>query len=147
MKLELTQSDLVTRTADVPWQGDFSVDSDGRINLVEGDLAYVQRLLRRLLTGPRLVDEVSGVPIAPPDYIFEPAFGAGLRRVINTIISPLEVQRLITQQIKADPETVRSVPPRINLFQDKSGEVYCQIFAPRSPNGSIKFALNLSDLG
>ena len=95
-------------TVSLPWSGDFTIDDSGRIVLVSGDEAFIERLYRRILTTPRLFDNITGIPIATPDYLFSPTFGAGLRRAVDTVVNVNQIKRLIQEQVSADKETDRS---------------------------------------
>lgn len=133
----------MSAAVDVPWEGDFSVDELGNTNIAEGDIAYVQRLIRRLLTSPRLLDAYTKRAVAAPDYIFEPEFGAGLRRLINMPVRQEEIQRLVSGQILADEETSKAVRPDIRTEVLDDGSVFINIIALREPNVSIAFGLRI----
>lgn len=128
------------------WQGDFLLDEGGNTLLADGDTAFVQRLIRRILTSPRYFDRRSGLPIAPPDYIFEPEFGAGLRRLVNDILSIDEVNRLVNAQVVADLETSNISRPRVEVAEDPqgSGDVFINVIVVRQPNVLIAFGVRLS---
>lgn len=130
--------------ASLPWRGDFAVDDHGHLIMVEGDIAYQERIIRRLLTTPRLFDRYTGVPIAVPDYIFNPPFGAGLRRLVNRVISIDELTRLITGQILEDAETKKSVKPKVEVEMFDDGTLVTDIVAVREPNSSMAFGINIT---
>ena len=121
------------------------MDDRGYTALVNGDLAYIQRIIRRLLTTARLFDQFSGEPVAPPDYIFDPNFGAGLRRMINRAISEDELVRIVTSQIIQDPETSPKVRPKATLRANPGdGTFTLDLVVVRDPTHTIAFGLKLS---
>lgn len=129
-------------TIDVHWMGDIRVDDAGNTLLVDGNGAYLQRLVRRLLTTPRGLDQL-GNPSIPPDYIFSTSFGAGLRRIINTPLVKEEIRRIVTQQILADPETNKDSPPDIQLDTTDLGYIRMWVIAYREPNVPVSFGLRV----
>lgn len=128
---------------DLPWKGDFYLDDRGRFATVDGDTAYVQRLIRRILTTPRLFDG-HGNPAINADYLSSPTFGAGSRRLIHTALNRNEVERIITNQILLDPETSKKTKPRIEMTTAADGTVHVAIVAVRAPNISLAFGLRVS---
>ncbi len=95
-----------------PTGGDWQVDISGDLLTSDGDTETRQRVTRRLLTSPRTVPP-DGTAILPPDYIFEPTYGAGLRRMIGSAVSSNNAQTV--KQICLDgvtqEDTVAPLPP------------------------------------
>ena len=126
-------------TFDIPWSGDFALDDRGRIVLTDENTAYVHRIIRRLLTTPRIKDAVSGHYIIPPDYLAEPDFGIGLRRKVLSTVNKTELKRLIYNQVGADPETSKAALPDIIIEVRKDGTCLIGIKVIREPNTTLAF--------
>ncbi|MGH8259015.1 MAG: phage tail protein, partial [Steroidobacteraceae bacterium] len=84
-----------------------------------GDLATAagltrgqQRILRRLMTNP--VDAVNGIP---PDYIWEPNYGAGLPRFIGKPFDRQKITAVILANILLEDSVAQSPPPLVTLRQ------------------------------
>jgi hypothetical protein len=123
------------------WQGDFQIDELGNTLLADGDTAFVQRLIRRILTTPRMFNMNTGEPIVPPDYIASPEFGCGARRLVNMAVGVDEIKRVVTAQIAEDPEVDTTVKPVINVSSDRMGRMSVDMVVVRKPNVSIAFGL------
>jgi len=142
-----TFADLNTGTLDLPWNGDFTLDSQGRTVIADGDTAFLQRIERRLLTTPRLTDSTTGRGITRPDYLFEPTFGAGMRRLVDRTYYLEELKRLVTAQVLADPETSQAPPPQIEVVATDTlatagnSVVEIHITVVRKPDRLISFTL------
>jgi len=127
----------------VPWSGDFSIDDRGYTVIADADTTYVQRLVRRLLTSPRLFDGATGTPIAAPDYLFEPEFGAGLRRMVDRTAVARDIERIVLAQVAADPETSEKTRPEVNVNIDDYGVANVGIIAVRKPNFTVIFGIKI----
>jgi hypothetical protein len=104
----------------------------------------VQRLLRLILTTPRLFDKTTGIPIAAPDYLLHPTVGAGLRYLIGRTPRVEEVQRLVYGQIASDPETSLAVRPEVIVVGQPDGAVFINIVALRSPAFRVAFGVRIA---
>ena len=125
------------------WQGDFVIDDQGRTILSDEDTTYIQRLIRGLLTSPRFFDKVTNEAISPPDYIFKPDYGAGLRRLVDSPTKEDEIRRLVTGVIINDIETSNRVRPVINVKVNQDGTANINIVVTREPNITIAFGVRL----
>ena len=65
--------------------GDLSLSATGDILKVDGSTQGQQRVLRRLLTNPALMDS-SGKVTVVGDYIWHPTYGAGLPRMVGDTV-------------------------------------------------------------
>jgi hypothetical protein len=133
----------ITSTAYLSWNDDFQINDKGEIYTCDPDTAYKQRLIRRLLTASRVFNQVTGIPIIAPDYIFNPSFGAGLRRKVDTTLSVDDIKRIVLEQIILDPETSGKVKPIVQVVQmeDRIEAVRVNIIAVRETNNTVGFSL------
>jgi hypothetical protein len=139
----------MSATVDLDWQGDFVLDDCGNTKIATGDRCFLQRIIRRLLTTPRLFDATTQLPIGIPDYIFNVTFGAGLRRIVDSIANLTEIKRVVNAQILADPETSRHVRPVVEIFNDPStpsNVLSMAITVVRAGSSSITFSLKITGL-
>lgn len=67
----------------VNWNGDLAFGDSGDFRTATDDDYARQRIIRRLLSNP-VVKDVTGAVIVPPDDLFEPDYGAGLTRDVDT---------------------------------------------------------------
>jgi hypothetical protein len=96
------------------WGNAFALTSTGSLQLASGWDEVRQRILRRLLTTPQLVS-LDGSPI-PAEYIFDPAYGVGLRQRVGGLLGQRELQVLRQQVLQAvlqDPGVDQSQMPFI----------------------------------
>lgn len=102
------------------WSGDLSVAANGDLLVASNMVAGEQRVLRRLLTNPALVDD-SGTTQASGDYVFHPGYGAGLPRLVGTPVNVPATTSLINAQL-AQEQAVASLPaPEISLTTFQNG--------------------------
>ncbi len=90
------------------------VGSTGDLATVSGTVLGTQRVLRRLLTNPG-------------DYIWQPAYGAGLARFVGEPANVLQVRAVIRAQIFQETAVARTPEPVIAVTSDDSGAVYVDI--------------------
>lgn len=103
------------------WGSDFQIDDTGDIMLAQDDkvaaTATIQRLVRMLLTSPRLKDE-RGNFLAPSDDYFNPDYGAGLRAAVDMGFSQANLAALrsaIFNQLSNDPGVASTPSPVVNV--------------------------------
>jgi phage baseplate assembly protein W len=82
--------------------GDLDVSATGDVRQVEGLDQTSQRLLRRLLTNPG-------------DYIWHPNYGAGLGRLIGTLVNVRAITGLIRSQVLLEESVARTPAPAITV--------------------------------
>ncbi|MCE9565855.1 MAG: phage tail protein [Planctomycetes bacterium] len=82
------------------FSGDLQLSATGDLLAVNGVLESQQRILRRLLTNPQ-------------DYIWEPAYGAGLPAKIGMPLDEAELDGLIRSQMFLEPSVVQNPAPQI----------------------------------
>lgn len=80
------------------WGGDLAISSTGDLALANDTTTGQQRVLRRLLTNPALVDD-SGNVTATADYTFHQDYGAGLPRQVGQPADIPQVQAVIAAQL------------------------------------------------
>lgn len=105
------------------WNGDFVLTQTGdlalSIDTVSAANATQQRIVRLILTNPRLFDS-SNNPIATPNDPFNPTWGAGIRALVGQMITPPLISGLqyrISSAILADPGVAASPPPVVSVLQ------------------------------
>ncbi len=96
------------------WGQDLGASSIGDIALVSGTALQQQRVLRRLLTNPG-------------DYIWNPAYGAGLAQFVGTPCNVAAIRATIRSQIFMESSVARLPEPVIDVSSASDGSVYVQI--------------------
>ena len=102
---------LLTAAVDLDhtFGGDLSVSRNGDLLQASGLTRSQQRILRRLLTNPG-------------DYLWQPAYGAGLRAAIgstltsSTLIGTVRAQLALESSVAQHPAPVISVQPLFNCL-------------------------------
>ncbi|AYM76893.1 phage tail protein [Janthinobacterium agaricidamnosum] len=100
--------------------GDLSQSSTGDLLKIDGTGEGVQRVLRRLLTNPALID-ADGTTLIPGDYIFHPDYGAGLPRMIGDAVDIPKIKGLIQGQMFLEACVARSPAPVITVTEILGG--------------------------
>lgn len=100
--------------------GDVSQSATGDLLKVDGTTQGVQRVLRRLLTNPALLD-ASGNVIAAGDYIFHPDYGAGLPRMVGDTVDVAKIKGAIKGQILLEQAVARNPAPTIDVMEITGG--------------------------
>lgn len=90
------------------WGNDLAVNPVGDLALVAGALRGQQRVLRRLLTNPG-------------DYIWQPAYGAGLAQFVGQPANPLQIEAVIRTQMMNEPVVAATPAPAISISNDTLG--------------------------
>ena len=93
---------------------DLAVGPTGDLALVSGAERGRQRVLRRLLTNPG-------------DYIFQPAYGAGLARFVGRPVSAAQIRAVVRSQIFKERAVARSPEPDIAVDAGADGRVFVAI--------------------
>ena len=102
------------------WGGDLSASATGDLLAATDTITGEQRVLRRLMTNPALVDD-TGTTQASADYIFHPSYGAGLGRLVGSPINIPATQAVIDAQM-AQEQAVATLPaPVIGLTTFQNG--------------------------
>jgi len=102
---------------DHQWGSDLSFGPTGDIALVSGSAMGQERVLRRLLTNPL-------------DYIWQPAYGAGLATFVGEPATATRIQAVIRSQIFNESAVAKDPEPTINITIDPGGsmdDVYVQV--------------------
>lgn len=102
------------------WGEDLSVSATGDLLVASQTVAGEQRVLRRLLTNPELVDD-SGNTQASGDYIFHPTYGAGLPRVVGSPVNVVELQAAIASQLSQEQAVATAPKPAVSLTTFQNG--------------------------
>ena len=99
------------------WGSDVGVGATGDLMLAADPVFGQQRVLRRLLTNPG-------------DYIWQPAYGAGLAGFIGQPANALQIRALVRSQVFKESTVARSPEPTIDVVVSPggaSGDVYLHI--------------------
>lgn len=100
--------------------GDLALSTTGDIAKVDGSAMGIQRILRRLLTNPALLDS-SGNVSAPGDYIFHPNYGAGLPRMVGDTVNLAKIRGAIRGQILLESCVARNPEAIIKVTEIPGG--------------------------
>lgn len=93
------------------WGQDLQVSATGDILAAQGTNLGTQRVLRRLLTNPG-------------EYIWQPDYGAGLRRFIGQTTNVAAIKAVIRSQIFKEAVVARIPEPSIDVSTYPNGTVY-----------------------
>ena len=102
------------------WGGDVTLSNTGDLAMVSGSLEGTQRLLRRLLTNPALLDS-NGKVIASADYIFHPTYGAGLPRMVGDTVNIPKIRAVIRGQVQLEAVVAKNPEPIITVTEIQGG--------------------------
>lgn len=94
--------------------GDLQASASGDLLLASGTTVTQQRVLRRLLTNAG-------------DYIWQLAYGAGLRQQVGQNPNLLSIQNIVRSQIFAEADVLQNPAPVITATQDATGNVSVDI--------------------
>ena len=93
---------------------DLVVGADGDVMLASNDKETLQRVLRRILTSP-------ATPNLPADYIWEPTYGAGARRMIGQALTPQQIVGRIQTQLFFETGVAQKPAPTITVTPQTNG--------------------------
>jgi phage baseplate assembly protein W len=111
--------------ANLLWSTDLSAGPTGDIALASGTSLGQQRVLRRLLTNAG-------------DYIWQPAYGAGLAQFVGTPVDPLAIRAVVRSQIFKEQAVSRVPEPQIDVQGNADGSVMVRISYVDSATGSTE---------
>lgn len=92
------------------WGADLSASPVGDLAMAGGDTRVQQRILRRLLTNP--IDPVNNLP---PDYIWHPTYGCGLRRFIGSLATSTEIAAAVRGQMLMESGVAQNPAPTVTV--------------------------------
>lgn len=110
---------------DHQWGSDLSLSSTGDIAVVTGVTLSQERVLRRLMT-------------TPLDYIWQPAYGAGLAGFVGVAANELQVQSVIRGQMFKESSVSQNPQPTIGVTISPGGaasSVYVEVLYAGSYSG------------
>ncbi|HUN43480.1 MAG TPA: hypothetical protein VMU81_24560 [Acetobacteraceae bacterium] len=102
---------------DHQWGSDLGFGPTGDIAIVSGSAMGQERVLRRLLTNPL-------------DYIWQPAYGAGLAAFVGQPANTTRIKSVIRSQIFNESTVARDPEPTINVIVNPgglTGDVYVRV--------------------
>jgi phage baseplate assembly protein W len=112
------------------WSGDLSVSPTGDLAVSDVPAVTQQRVLRRLLTN-------SG------DYIWQPAYGAGLAKFVGAPTSSLQISAVVRGQIFQEQAVAPTPEPSIAVTNGKNGSVAVSLVYTDAPTAQTQ-VLNFS---
>lgn len=98
------------------WGNDLSVSPSGDLAVADTTTTGTQRVYRRLLTNPQLLDS-AGDAAASPDYIWHPTYGAGVPRKVGSPGNVPATRALIRGQMLMEAAVARLPAPVIDISQ------------------------------
>ncbi|MCW3477645.1 hypothetical protein [Limobrevibacterium gyesilva] len=104
---------------------DLVVGATGDLAAADGPVLGQQRVLRRLLTNPG-------------DYIWAPAYGAGLARFVGSPASAAQIRAVVRSQIFKEAAVARAPEPVIDVERDTAGTVYVHIRYADAASGATQ---------
>jgi phage baseplate assembly protein W len=113
------------------WGGDLTVGATGDLLLAKATALDQQRLLRRLLTNPT-------------DYLWQPAYGAGLGQFVGQANSSQAVAGLIYAQMTLESCVAKLPPPTVTADASSDGNVVIGIRYADAASGqsqSVSFSM------
>ena len=110
------------------WDSDLLAGASGDLATASGPELGTQRVLRRLLTNPG-------------DYIWNPAYGAGLAQFVGAPVSVSQISAVIRAQIFQEPSVAQSPAPSITVTSDHTGTVYAEIQYADADTGQSQVVL------
>lgn len=112
---------------DQAWGQDFILTPQGDLKVIndrdDNGRATQQRIERLIMTCPTLKD-ASGNKLARADDIFNPNYGAGVRRAVGSLITNDLINRITSQIIaglSADPGIAQNPPPSVSVSDGGNG--------------------------
>lgn len=99
---------------------DLTLSPTGDFSQVTGTNQGLQRVLRRLLTNPAVVDSNGNVQVAG-DYIFHPDYGAGLPRMVGDVVNIPKIRAIIRGQMFLEACVSRNPEPIITVTAIQGG--------------------------
>lgn len=110
------------------WGGDFIVSPNGGLLQANGWDVVRQTVSRAVLTNP--LTTLPGGQSIPPDYVYEPSFGAGMGLYVGqdmNISQRTALTASIRSQILKVPEVNVTVPPSISFTPLTGNGVLVQV--------------------
>jgi hypothetical protein len=96
------------------WGGDIAVSPSGDLALADISLTGLQRVYRRLMTNPQLLD-IAGNVIATGDNLAHQTYGAGVGRKVGSPQSLQATKALIVGQMLQESAVAPSPAPNVTL--------------------------------
>ena len=106
------------------WGNDIENGSSGDLATVDSNVRNQQRILRRLLTNPQVVNPDG--TITPGDYAQHPTYGAGLPQYVGALFDSAKIRGLIRGQMLLESCVARTPEPQIDVLQIPEG-ISCSI--------------------
>lgn len=108
------------------WYGnDLAVGPSGDLATIDTPALGLQRVLRRLLTNPG-------------DYLWNPAYGAGLGQFVGQTANAARIRSVIRSQIFQESAVARSPEPTIDVTVSQTGTASVQIQYADSGTGGAQ---------
>ncbi len=104
---------------------DLTLSATGGLALATGAEQARQRVLRRLLTNPG-------------DYIWHPAYGAGLGRFVGQPTNPARIRGVVLRQMRLEADVAQSPPPTVTVTPQGGGVVVLTIVYADAATGAAQ---------
>ena len=115
--------------ASLEWQGDFSPDATGDLQMVDGDDEVRQRLERRLFTPQH-------------GYIWHPTYGAGLPQKIGSVLTEQQIRSVVASQLAMEASVAPFPPPVLTVSAQPGGNVIIGIkYFDAAADRSVSFQI------
>lgn len=125
------------------WGGDFIIDATGDLVLAQdvpnSPIATQQRVYRLLMTNPRGFNQDTNAPSSPPNDLFAPSYGAGLRLATGEMMTAQllgKIESSIYAGLQTDPTIVANPPPSVTIQNMGSNVLQVNVSAT-AVNGEI----------
>ena len=117
------------------WGGDLAVSANGDLLTVDGLGLGQQRILRRLATNPGPAG----------DYLWNPAYGAGLPGQVGGTLNLPQIKALIRGQVLLEQGIAQTPLPTVNVTPSNSGMVVGIAYAA-SDGQQVNLAFEITSL-
>lgn len=116
--------------------GDLSQSATGDLLKVEGSTQGQQRVLRRLLSNPALLDS-NGNVLVSGDYIFHPDYGAGLPRMVGDTVNIPKIRGVIRGQMLLEAAVAKNPEPAITVTEIPGGVAVSIQYVDAQTRGTV----------
>ncbi len=110
------------------WGSDLTLDATGDLLTIDGVTETNQRILRGLMT-------------AAPEYVFHPAYGAGIGKHVGDALTTQDYTRIqasIRQIVVSDTDVQQNPPPQFSFKASPTGYLAVSISYYYAPNGQLQ---------
>lgn len=106
------------------WGYDLSANSLGNLMTADGTLRNQQRIVRRLMTNPQVVNADGS--ITPADYPLHPNYGAGVSQYVGALFDAAKIRARIRGNMLLEDCVAKLPEPLVDVQQIPEG-ISCNI--------------------